>query len=94
MVAHKKSSSYYPHWSGKHQQSTMQSCQNWQDSSRKSDNERDRTDKALHRILVVLIKFYFGTYDEDETPQTPSSSSDGCEDNGIDFENHSSDTLK
>ena len=33
-----------------------------------------------------------GTYDEDETSQTPSSSSDGCEDNGIDFENHSSDT--
>ena len=32
------------------------------------------------------------TYDEDETPQTPSSSLDGCEDNGIDFENHSSDT--
>ena len=33
-----------------------------------------------------------GTYDEDETSQTPSSSSDGCEDNGIDLENDSSDT--
>ena len=32
-----------------------------------------------------------GTYDEDETSQTPNTS-DGCEDNGIDFENHSSDT--
>ena len=30
--------------------------------------------------------------DEDETSQTPSSSSDGCEDNGIDLENDSSDT--
>ena len=26
------------------------------------------------------------TYDEDETSQTPNTSSDGCEDNGIDFE--------
>ena len=26
---------------------------------------------------LFLIKFYFGTYDKDETPQTPSSSSEG-----------------
>ena len=31
-------------------------------------------------------------YEDDETSQTPSSSSDGCEDNGIDLENDSSDT--
>ena len=30
--------------------------------------------------------------DEDETSQTPTSSFDGCEDNGIDLENDSSDT--
>ena len=32
---------------------------------------------------------FVGTYYEDETPQTPSSSSDGYKDNGIDFENYS-----
>ena len=35
---------------------------------------------------------WVGTDDEDETSQTPSSSSDGCDDNGIDLENNSSDT--
>ena len=47
-------------------------------------------------LLITIVRLdcnaLVGTDDEDKTSQTPTSSSDGSEDDGVDLENDNSDT--